>query len=597
LAACAVAAAAVVAGCAAVPTSGSVRQAGAGQIGSGQEQDYSQPIPVGPGPGWNATQVVSGFLAASASFAHDHAVAREYLDRSAQRSWRPGWAVTVVSSLKTSPATIVSRPLPGQPDDQPEQFARVTATGLPVATLTGTGQYLVSSGSNSESYNFYLIKINSQWRIVDLPTSQLLLTQADFQHVYQPRNLYFLTQSGRTLVPDPVFVPQQATNTELATGLVTALLARPRKGWLSGAAATAFPPNARLTGQVRINGPNATVDLGGKSGKALVVGQDRLAQMAAQLVWTLGSGPIQSVALQLNGRTMQIMGSQYQLMQAFHQWVPAQPAGSSLYFIGSNGIVGELSGSGQESPGRVGAVPGAAGAAGGPPLGSIAVSPDRRWIAGISPGAGRVYIGELSRGAALQQWRPPGGSCCTSVSWDGQDDLWIAAGGTVWRLSPGTGYSPTPLVPVSVAPGDEVTEFRVAPDGVRAAMIVRGASGTQVQLAAITRSGTTAVVGQPVTIGSSIPDPESLSWFGPGDVIVLYGTPSGPQLDEVPLNGGQPTLIPTTDGYPVSVTATSPMDSASDIAVGLSDGKIMISANQGAFEPARAAGLAPVYPG
>ena len=45
----------------------------------GGGQYYLQPIPVPPGHGWTPQQIVSGFLAANASFANGHAVAREYL--------------------------------------------------------------------------------------------------------------------------------------------------------------------------------------------------------------------------------------------------------------------------------------------------------------------------------------------------------------------------------------------------------------------------------------------------------------------------------------------------------------------------------------
>jgi hypothetical protein len=583
-------------GCSTVPTSGAVQQVGVGQVGI--SQDYSQPIPVGPGPDWTTTQIVSGFLAASASFANDHEVAREYLDAKAQRKWRPGWAVTVVSS---TPTTSTAPPSLRQPAGQPEQ-ARVKVTGLPVATLTDTGQYLVSSGSSSQSYDYSLLKIDGQWRIDGLPASQLLLTQADFQRVYQPRDLYFLTQSGRTLVPDPVFVPQQATNTELATGLVNALLEDREKGWLSGAALTGFPAGAWLIDNpVTINGSNVVVNLGEKHADTNL---RQLQKIAAQLVWTLGNGPttIQSVELEINGRPVQITGNQYQLLpQDFHDWVPTQPPGSSFYFIGSHGVVQELSGIGQSGSERAAAVPGAAGAAGTPAFSSIAVSPDRRWVAGIAAGGGAVYISGLSHGARLRVWRPTSGSC-TSVSWDDQDNLWIADGTQVWMLPPG-GTS-APLVTMEgVPPEDEVTQFRVAPDGVRAAMIVRGTVDnrpvSEVQIAAITHSGPSASVGPPVIIGSAIPDPAALSWYGADDVIVLNRDSSGAQLYEVPLNGGQPASIPipATGAASVSLTATNSGGSTPEIALGLPDGKIMIAANQGAFELARAVGAAPAYPG
>jgi hypothetical protein len=583
-AAAAFALAVVAAGCATVPTNGPVQQVGAGQNGLSQEQDYSQPVPVGPGLGWTPSEIVDGFLAASASFLHDHAVAREYLDSAVQNSWQPGWAVTVVSK----PPTATSIPaLPRSVTNQSEELARVKATGLPVATITGSGQYLPYSGSPSKSYVFSLDKNSSgQWRIAALPTSQLLLTQADFQRVYQPRNLYFLSQSGNTLVPDPVFVPQQATDTDLSTGLVNALMQDPT-GWLSGAAGTGFPAHSLRIAQVRINGTNATVDLGGK---AVTATPQQLEQMAAQLVWTLATGPtpVQSVVLELNNRPVQVMGSPYQQLQTYQDWVPAQLANPGLYYVGSNGTVQELSGT-STSP-----VPGAAGATGTPPLSSIAVSPDGRLIAGISAGGAAVYFGALSKGAALKQWRPPTGSC-TSVSWDRQGDLWITAGGIVWLLPPGGGSA----APVAVAapPGSTVTDFRVAPDGVRVVMIVRGSQGSQLELGAISRSGPSASVAQPpVTIGAGLPAPAAVSWYGADDIIVLAGSSSNAQLDEVPLNGGQPTTI-TTPGPPVSVTATSPQSAAPDTAIGLAGGKIMVSASLGVFQPTRAAGQVPVYPG
>lgn len=594
----AAAVAAAVTGCAAVPTGGPVQQVGTGLAGVSQEQDYSQPIPVPPGSGWSPTEIVDGFLAASASFASNHAVAQEYLDPTARRSWRPGWAVTVVSttpnaSIVPAPKEVTGNSASGQPDG--DALARVEVTGQPVATLTGTGQYLVSSGPPTKPIYFSLLRVDGQWRIDDLPSSPLLLTEADFQRVYQARNLYYLAPSARTLVPDSVFVPLEATNTELATGLVNALLQDPA-GWLNGAATTAFPAGSSQIGQVKIIGPNATVNLGGRAAAA---SPGQREQMGAQLVWTLTSGPtgIHSVELEINGRPQQIMGNQYQLQQTYHAWVPVQPAASTLYFIGSSGAVEQIPGGGQPAsgqPGHATSVVGEAGSAAAPDLSSIAVSPDGRWLAGISADGSSVYTADLSHGGALRMWKSPSGSC-TSLSWDSQGDLWIAAGGDLWLMQPGSG-SASQVGLTALPPADNVTDFRVAPDGVRAAMIVTTASGTQVQLAAITHSGPSAWVGQPVTLGAGIADPEALSWYGTDNVIVMSGGAAGAQLDEVPLNGGQPTAIAAAPGA-VSMTATSPGQIGSSVALGLSGGQIMVSAGLGAFQPTRAVGRAPAYPG
>jgi hypothetical protein len=596
-AAVALATAVVAAGCATVPTNGPVQQVRSAQNGLSQEQEYSQPIAVGPESGWKPTQIVDGFLAASASFAGDHQVAKEYLDPAARAAWHPGWAVTVVRGL---PKTTSMGPLPKSVPNQPGMRAQVKVTGLPVATITGSGQYQVYSGSSTKSYDFSLISINGQWRIDSLPTSQgLLLTNADFQHVYQPRDLYFLSQSGNTLVPDPVFVPQQATNTELATGLVKALLQDPT-GWLAGAAVTGFPAHVQPIGQVRIDGQNATVNLGGEHGKPLKATQRQIEQMAAQLAWTLASGPtVQSVELELNNRPEHVMNSLYQDPQAYQGWMSAQASGSSLYFVGSNSRVQTLSGIGQSGAAqdeRTAAVPGQAGSGDAPPLTSIAISPKGPSVAGIAAGAAAVYFGALGGGASLKEWRPTSGSC-TSVSWDARGDLWVTAGGIVWMLPPNGGSAAPVTVPLSEEA--DVTDFIVAPDGVRVVMIVHDGSSSHVEVGAITHSGqAVAVQQQPVTIGAGIPQPDALSWYGTDDVVVLAdsGSSTSAQLYEVPLNGGPPTVI-ATPGAATSVTATSPVGSAADIAIGLSGGKIMISTDLGAFQPTRAEGQFPAYPG
>ena len=289
------------------------------------------------------------------------------------------------------------------------------------------------------------------------------------------------------------------------------------------------------------------------------------------------------------------MGGQDHLLSTYQTWVQGQSSGSSLYFMNNDGIVQALTGAGQQGPGRVGDIPGVAGTANPPALSSIAVSPDRRSMAGIADKGGSYYIGGMSRGAPLRHLSSPGGTI-TSLSWDAQGDLWIVAGGEVWVLAP---RAATALeVPANLPPGATVTDLRVAPDGIRAAMIVGSADGKsrpQIEVAAVTRGGSSASMGESLSLGSSIADPTALTWYGEDNLIVLAGNPG--QLYEVPLNGVQPTEIAVTGGDPVSVSATGPESSTPDIAVGLSNGTIMVSANQSGFESTKAVGWVPVYPG
>jgi hypothetical protein len=150
-----------------------------------------------------------------------------------------------------------------------------------------------------------------------------------------------------------------------------------------------------------------------------------------------------------------------------------------------------------------------------------------------------------------------------------------------------------------VPPGADVTDFVVAPDGVRVVMIVHDGSLSHVEVGAITHTGQVVTVQQqPVTIGAGITQPDDVAWYGTDNVIVLAGSgsSSGAELYEVPLNGGPPTIV-ATPGTPVSVTALSPQGSAPDIAIGLSGGKIMVSTGLGAFQLTRAVGQSPAYPG
>src|SRR5262249_37027935 len=150
------------------------------------------------------------------------------------------------------------------PGSQADENAQVVVKGLQVATLTRTGQAQTPAKPKA-SFSFTLDKVNGEWRIKK-PPAKPLLAHADFPYGYKPQNGNLPAPRGRTLVPDPVFVPQQDTNAELATGLVDALLQDPT-GWLEGAAATGFPQKSSLL-SLRINGPNATVNLGDRAATA-----------------------------------------------------------------------------------------------------------------------------------------------------------------------------------------------------------------------------------------------------------------------------------------------------------------------------------------
>jgi Lipoprotein LpqB beta-propeller domain/Sporulation and spore germination len=599
MAASAAAMAALAGGCATMPETGPVQQFPVGQGGSGQAQDNPQPIPVPPGPGWRADEIVSGFLAASASFTNDHAIARDYLTPAARTAWRPGWAATVVGPAPK--VHIVTPPRNVMPGGHLSYTVRFT--GQRLAALTNSGQYVTSSGSR-EADTFTLVRIDGQWRISHLPSpTSLILTKPDFQRDYEPRNLYFFAPSG-DLVPDPVFVPQQANNADPANGLVEALLKNPT-GLLSWATRTAFPAGTKPLGRVKIIGNGVVVDLGGAAAKA---SPRVVREMAAQLVWTLAgtsySTPaIKSVTLEINHVVKYLHGEQLQLLTLYSSLMPTRPAGGAYFLSSSSGGVRVLPGDGQSArqvvwPSGISRLA----------FSMIAVSPGEGQIAGIVPGQKgcMVYSGALLHGARLTGRQLSSGTC-TSLSWDNQGDIWAASGTHVWMLPPGGGAAVPVFLPgasalagpsASLPAPDSIAALRIAPDGIRVAMIVRSRTGpAQVFLGAISHTGRGQAErtyiergGLLVSIGADVSGPSALSWYDADHVLVL-GQAHGPLLYDVPLTGGTSAPIITAPGT-TSITAAG-----SDLLAGTSSDQILMSSGQVPSWRLVGLGRAPAYSG
>ena len=104
------------------------------------------------------------------------------------------------------------------------------------------------------------------------------------------------------------------------------------------------------------------------------------------------------------------------------------------------------------------------------------------------------------------------------------------------------------------------TALRVAPDGVRVAIVIGGneltfgaisaPAGTDPRDHALPGAGTPLTQVQPVRQ----PPSPALTWYGPDDVIALADP--GPAVTEYPVSGGTPTSIPADAGMQ-SITASS----------------------------------------
>jgi hypothetical protein len=267
--------------------------------------------------------------------------------------------------------------------------------------------------------------------------------------------------------------------------------------------------------------------------------------------------------------------------------VPDAPRGTSLYVADGNGRVQQLTGSHPPAA----SVPGEAGE-GRMHLATIAVSPGGQYVAGLTRSGRGVYYGALRRDARLPEWSS-GGEPFTSLSWDVSGELWVASPDGVWMLRPGS--SPVPLG-LGLPTGSVVSQLRVAPDGVRVAMIVYGRpawNGPRLLLAAIEHVSGGVALGSPVTTGGDVPHPTQLTWYDADNLIVLSRSP-GPQLYEVPVNGGSSKTLITAPGTQ-SISAAGP---ANQLAAGLAGGKLALTSSlNGTWVTQHGGGVSPTYPG
>jgi hypothetical protein len=579
------------AGCVSMPSGGPVISYPVTQGPGAQGQGYLQMIPDPPGAGWAPSAIVQGFLAASASFADQQKTAREYLTTQASRAWNPSWSATVFggSGPKVGPTALAG-------GRRGPATATVTVSGKVQASLSASGTYAVPSPASTaeqQSYTFSLVKTGGQWRISRAP-DVLLLTTVEFRVDYQLRNLYFFDPDTRYLVPDPVYVPLQTTPSDLMNGLVQDLI-RPPKDWLAGGATrTAFPAGTKLMSAVMLDGGTAAVNLGGSITRA----SDQVReQVSAQLFSTLsgsnqGQPLVQSVELFQDGKPWIPPNAQGNPVQ-HDSGDYSVPAGTSsqFYYLDSSGLLLRRSVAG----GVVGAPVKVARIGSG--YSAIAVSSDGQFLAALRNGV--ISIGPV--GGPLT---PRAGTGYTSMSWDPNDNLWATGANGIVMLHAGASAGSAAGEPVSVQvvpegnlPQGPYTALSVAPDGVRVAVVI---GSSELSFGAITvqpsgRVGQQAIIKiqlSPFYVSGKSGSFQSVTWYGPDNVITLVGSASEPELFEYPVNGGTSTRIPSQEGI-LSVTASF----GSPLIAGAKNDALLSDASVSGSWVAIANGLAPAYPG
>jgi hypothetical protein len=536
----------VASGCATAPSGGAPQRL---QRQSGQQAAFAEPLPPPkPDANWQPDQVVRGFLAASADFKLDPAAAKQYL--APDLAWNPpGKAgITVVSGvLKVTPATHLNR-LPGAESEQ------VTVYGQRLASLSNRGQYRYQPGN--ATYTFDLARYNGVWLIQSLPSDDpLLLTEASFEQVFQPRNLYFWDLSWKFLVPDPVFAPLQGPTAANATTLVRTLVqgllpqVNAPSSWLTSATLTAFPTGTTLARNgVTINNLTALVDLQ----VTTAISPSALDKMYDQLFETLTSNSyVQSVVAHVK---MAINGKVRRVSEGAPRVPPVGSTTEPLYFA-AGGQISRLR-AGATKPLRVNEP---AQLLGTPDITAVAVSRSAqpKLAVAVRNGTGcAVFVGPAGWKLGYKTYTLPAhGGACTSLSWDSANNVWAVAGSLLWILQPHSGPRQVTL-PTTAGinpPGSRVLALRMGPDGVRAAFLVHTLhGGNRLLLAAVSYAPGSITFGDPVPVGASLLNPTAIGWYNPDDLLALDGT----ELYQVPLTGGAAQPLGAVPGPVVSIASS-----------------------------------------
>lgn len=497
----------LLAGCATIPTSGPVVSGS----GPSHAPEVSVEIaPEAPHEGASPGTIVNGFLQAMANYQQGYEVARLYLAPDVRDSWRPEEGVTVYADgfgvASTPDSAVLDAPVVGR--------------------IGSDGAYEHVDGRMR--LDFGLIKdADGQWRIGQ-PPKGIVVSQYLFGRFYQRLNTYYYDPAFTRLVPDPVFLPKGA---QTATTLLQALLRGP-SAWIRPAVVSAIPAQTKLNVQSASIDPRGVVEVS-LSQHVAALGEDQRSRAAAQIVWTLTQiDGVTGVRLTVDGAPWAVKEQLQGVVPiGAYAWLESMPSQRVPQLYGATGAgvvrVDERSGA------PVQLTPIAGEFAKRPGISAIAVSPAADRLAVVTDGGSKLWevpIGEgqpkavgAERTALLRpQW--VGGSI---------PELWSMGRQDGRQLMQITREGRSVTVEAPAFAGVEVTAFRLAPDGVRLAAVIKRGGRVEVGLARVNRAGTEPVVEgwQELKLGDGTQpgpaQPLDVGWVDTTTLMVLAAEEAG----------------------------------------------------------------------
>lgn len=234
-------AALVLAGCAGIPTDGSV---GTFTIGEDGSDDRLLTLADGPQEGQTPAEILAGFLAAQRAPQNNYSIARLFLSDELRTEWVP------TAFVRVSDSAMVALPNGG------EDRLRIDASVQAVVDAAGVYTELPRAEQQPLDYAF-VRNADGEWRISEAPEGTVISSRG-FERSFIAYPLYFFDSSGTALVPDLRWFPDTASRAER---IVRQLLAGPAPWYQNGVLITSFPTGTKLDPGVSIEAGTATVAL------------------------------------------------------------------------------------------------------------------------------------------------------------------------------------------------------------------------------------------------------------------------------------------------------------------------------------------------
>jgi Lipoprotein LpqB beta-propeller domain/Sporulation and spore germination len=578
----------LVTGCATVPTKGTVR--------SGSRQGLAPDLGgVGveakpPRDTFNDMDIVNGFLEAMSDSQGALDIARQYMTPEAAAAWKPESGTVVY-------------------DQRPDALARraggVQLTARKIATINERGEWVPAPADEPADFFFKLTKVNGQYRVASAPPGVYLgSNQVDLK--LAPRDLYFFTPGHEMLVPDPVYLPVNLSSGQAATQLVQELLKGPT-GRLGNGVTTLAPPGTEVQVSVPVEFGVATVAL--NDAAASMRDQDRRL-LAAQIVWTLNQISLR-VKITVGGAPLLPDDPDILPFANFSQYDPSVPGGAltDLYGVQAGKVQ------------RIAGLDGASDIA-AQPLKSSQLYPynAQSFAVNLHGDAGAVVTtidgDNVVAYARLDATDKPDAVKTIPVSgqvlrpsYDNQDNLWIMdKADTAPRLRVRNRGGDVSLVKVSFH-GDTPVVLRMAPDGVRALMVMKskttGKNYVQTGTVQPGTNGKQLVLGQFRQLQLPLSAVTDAAWTKQGILVVGVSTAGstnsapGPWL--VNSDGSQLQLLPGSPaGFSARYVASNPNLNTLPVIEDV-EGKVHWLSRDLLWTPmdseANAPAIFPVYPG